>query len=49
MIIDPEWVEDIRRSLPELPDAPGERYMQEYGLPGYDAGILTSTKELLIF
>ena len=49
MIIDPEWVEDIRRSLPELPDARRERYMQEYGLPGYDAGILTSTKELADF
>ena len=49
MIIDPEWVEDIRRSLPELPDALRERYMQEYGLPGYDAGILTNTKELADF
>lgn len=46
MVIDPEWVEDIRNSLPELPDVRRERYMQEYGLPGYDAGVLTSTKEL---
>jgi len=49
LVIDPEWVEDIRNSLPELPDARRERYMQEYGLPAYDAGILTSTKELADF
>ncbi|MDD2444276.1 MAG: Asp-tRNA(Asn)/Glu-tRNA(Gln) amidotransferase subunit GatB, partial [Desulfotomaculaceae bacterium] len=42
MIIDQEWVEEIRRSLPELPDARRERYVKEYGLPEYDAVILTN-------
>lgn len=46
MIIDQEWVEEIRRSLPELPDARRERYVKEYGLPEYDAVILTNTKEM---
>ncbi len=46
MHIDRQWVEDIRASLPELPDQLRERYIKEYGLPGYDAAILTNTKEL---
>jgi len=49
LVIDEEWVEDIRRSLPELPDAKRERYVREYALPAYDAGVLTSTKELADF
>jgi len=46
LVIEREWVEDIHRSLPELPDARKERYVKEYGLPRYDAGVLTNTKEL---
>lgn len=46
MLIDRQWVEDIRASLPELPDERRERYIREHGLPGYDAAILTNTKEL---
>lgn len=46
MIIEQEWVEEIRRSLPELPDARRERYVKEYGLPENDAVILTNTKEM---
>lgn len=46
LVIDRDWVEDIRRSLPELPDSRRNRYIKEYGLPAYDAGVLTNTKEL---
>ncbi|MCL6559170.1 MAG: Asp-tRNA(Asn)/Glu-tRNA(Gln) amidotransferase subunit GatB, partial [Firmicutes bacterium] len=46
LVIDREWVEEIRGALPELPDARRERYVDEYGLPRYDAGVLTNTKEL---
>lgn len=46
LVIEPEWVEDIRRTLPELPDARRDRYVQKYGLPAYDAGVLTATKEM---
>ncbi len=46
LVIDKEWVEDIRNSLPELPDARRERYVKEYDLPDYDAAVLTNTKEL---
>ncbi|OPX89677.1 MAG: Aspartyl/glutamyl-tRNA(Asn/Gln) amidotransferase subunit B [Pelotomaculum sp. PtaB.Bin104] len=46
MVIDREWVEEIKRSLPELPDERQERYVREYGLPAYDAMVLTNTREL---
>lgn len=42
--ISEEWKEEIRRSLPELPDARKARYMNEFQLSDYDASILTATK-----
>jgi aspartyl-tRNA(Asn)/glutamyl-tRNA(Gln) amidotransferase subunit B len=44
-----EWVEAIRRTLPELPDARMQRFVAEYGIPAYDAGVLTSSKALADF
>jgi aspartyl-tRNA(Asn)/glutamyl-tRNA(Gln) amidotransferase subunit B len=41
-----EWIETIRRTLPELPDTRMQRFVAEYGLPEYDAGVLTSSKAL---
>jgi aspartyl-tRNA(Asn)/glutamyl-tRNA(Gln) amidotransferase subunit B len=41
-----ECVEGIRRTLPELPDARMQRLVAEYGIPDYDAGVLTSSKAL---
>jgi len=41
-----DMLEDIRQSLPELPQAKRARYMAEYGLPEYDASILTSDPEI---
>ncbi len=38
--ISKEWLEEIRASIPELPYERKEKYMQEYGLSDYDAGIL---------
>ncbi|MEW6572018.1 MAG: Asp-tRNA(Asn)/Glu-tRNA(Gln) amidotransferase subunit GatB [Bacillota bacterium] len=46
LVITREWVEEIQRDLPELPDVRRERYMKEYGLPVYDAGVMTATKEI---
>jgi aspartyl-tRNA(Asn)/glutamyl-tRNA(Gln) amidotransferase subunit B len=37
-----EWIDEIKASLPELPDAKKERFVSEYGLPDYDAALLTS-------
>lgn len=44
MAPDPHWVEAIRASLPELPEARRKRFSEEYGLPAYDVEVLTSSK-----
>lgn len=44
--IDEAWKERIRASIPELPDARKVRYASEYGLPDYDAGVITSSKAI---
>jgi aspartyl-tRNA(Asn)/glutamyl-tRNA(Gln) amidotransferase subunit B len=46
LIIEDDWIEAIRGSLPELPDARKDRFINEYALPPYDAGVLTSAREL---
>ena len=40
------WIEEIRRDLPELPDARRRRFATQYGLPDYDAAILTQSRTL---
>jgi aspartyl-tRNA(Asn)/glutamyl-tRNA(Gln) amidotransferase subunit B len=40
LVLDPAWVEEIRASLPELPDAKKARLQDQYGLSAYDAGVL---------
>ncbi|MGM1047429.1 aspartyl/glutamyl-tRNA(Asn/Gln) amidotransferase subunit B [Paenibacillus uliginis N3/975] len=47
--ISEEWKEEIRATIPELPDARKARYTSEYGLPDYDAGVITSSKPLADF
>ncbi|MFE9081550.1 Asp-tRNA(Asn)/Glu-tRNA(Gln) amidotransferase subunit GatB [Bacillus mobilis] len=49
LYIDDEWKEEIRASIPELPDARKARYVAEIGLPAYDAHVLTLTKEMSDF
>ena len=46
MIISDEWMEEVRKTIPELPDARQRRYQEELGLPAYDAHVLTLTKEI---
>ena len=46
MIISDEWMEEVRKTIPELPDARQKRYQEELGLPVYDAHVLTLTKEM---
>jgi len=43
------FVERVRTTLPELPDAKKARFMSQYGLSAYDAGVLTATRELADF
>ncbi|HUF53318.1 MAG TPA: Asp-tRNA(Asn)/Glu-tRNA(Gln) amidotransferase subunit GatB [Dehalococcoidia bacterium] len=44
LVISREWVDEIRQRMPELPDARKERFVTEYGLSVYDAGVLTETR-----
>ena len=44
--ISDEWIEQIRQTLPELPDQKKQRFKDEYDLPEYDAVILTESREL---
>jgi aspartyl-tRNA(Asn)/glutamyl-tRNA(Gln) amidotransferase subunit B len=44
--LEPAWIADVRRTLPELPDARRRRFTAEYELPAYDAAVLTASKEL---
>lgn len=49
IVLEKDWVEDIRKNLPELPDEKKKRFMKQYNLPEYDASVLTLTKELSMF
>ncbi|WP_129721332.1 Asp-tRNA(Asn)/Glu-tRNA(Gln) amidotransferase subunit GatB [Xylanivirga thermophila] len=49
IVVDRAWVEKLKGELPELPDDKKMRYVDEYGLPEYDAGVLTSSKEVARF
>lgn len=46
LIISRSWVEEIRATLPELPDARRERYERDFGLSAQDANVLTEDKAL---
>ncbi len=47
--ISQEWIEEIRATLPELPDQRKTRFVEQYGLPEYDSAILTGDRELADF
>ncbi|MBS4197283.1 Asp-tRNA(Asn)/Glu-tRNA(Gln) amidotransferase subunit GatB [Lederbergia citri] len=49
LYIDDEWKARVRAEIPELPDARKKRYVEELGLPAYDAMVLTLTKEMSDF
>ena len=46
VVVSEAWVQEVRGSLPELPEAKRERFIKEYALPPYDAKVLTSSKSL---
>lgn len=49
MDISNEWIENINDSLPELPQAKMERFINDYNLPEYDSSVLTSSRALANF
>jgi aspartyl-tRNA(Asn)/glutamyl-tRNA(Gln) amidotransferase subunit B len=46
LVLDRAWIEEIRARLPELPEARRDRFMTQYGLPLYDANILTGSRAM---
>jgi len=46
VVIDETWVSEIQKTIPELPEQKRERFVTEYALPKYDAGVLTSSRSL---
>nr|WP_294530422.1 Asp-tRNA(Asn)/Glu-tRNA(Gln) amidotransferase subunit GatB [uncultured Blautia sp.] len=44
--ISDQWIQDLKAQLPEFCEEKQQRYQQEYGLPAYDAGILTESRHL---
>ena len=46
LAIDDGWIEKVRASLPELPQARKDRFISEYGLPAYDAELLTGRRDI---
>ncbi|MGY3725161.1 aspartyl/glutamyl-tRNA(Asn/Gln) amidotransferase subunit B [Granulicatella balaenopterae] len=49
LVISDEWVEEVRQSIPEMPEVRRARYTKEYDLPDYDAMVLTLSKEMSDF
>ncbi len=45
LVLDEDEIERLRSEMPELPDAKKKRFMEDFGLPAYDAGQLVSEKE----
>jgi aspartyl-tRNA(Asn)/glutamyl-tRNA(Gln) amidotransferase subunit B len=46
LVVSREWVEQVRQELPELPAARLERFVREYGIPRYDAEVLTAERAM---
>ena len=49
IVLSEEFIKDIKRRMPELPEARMRRFMLSYGLPRYDAEVLVSSKDLADF
>ncbi len=49
VVPDRKWVDTIRAGLPELPEQRRRRFINEYGLPEYDAGVLTADRQVADF
>jgi aspartyl-tRNA(Asn)/glutamyl-tRNA(Gln) amidotransferase subunit B len=42
LVLDEDWIAELKSKLPELPDAKKARFIQDYGVPVYDAGVLVA-------
>ncbi|HEY0681017.1 MAG TPA: Asp-tRNA(Asn)/Glu-tRNA(Gln) amidotransferase subunit GatB [Steroidobacter sp.] len=46
VVIEKDFIESVRATLPELPDQKAARYIEKFGLSAYDAGVLTASREM---
>jgi aspartyl-tRNA(Asn)/glutamyl-tRNA(Gln) amidotransferase subunit B len=46
LVVTRDWIAEVRRSLPELPADKRRRFAAAYGIPDYDAGVLTLSREV---
>ena len=49
VVLDEEFINGIRATLPELPDEKAQRLVRDFDLPAYDAGLLTASREVSEF
>ena len=49
LVISPEWIERVRAAMPELPEPMALRFQRDYGLPAYDAAMMTQNKDVGVF
>ncbi|MBW8051130.1 MAG: Asp-tRNA(Asn)/Glu-tRNA(Gln) amidotransferase subunit GatB [Cytophagales bacterium] len=49
LVISEEWLKELEASIPSLPHQLYDRFVNEYGLPDYDANVLTDTKEVALY
>ncbi|HHH49340.1 MAG TPA: Asp-tRNA(Asn)/Glu-tRNA(Gln) amidotransferase GatCAB subunit B, partial [Gammaproteobacteria bacterium] len=46
VVIEPEFLDEVKAGLPELPDEKRQRFVDEFELSSYDAGVLTASREM---
>ncbi|MDH0049205.1 Asp-tRNA(Asn)/Glu-tRNA(Gln) amidotransferase subunit GatB [Comamonas terrigena] len=49
LVVAPEWVEQVKAGMPELPRAMAARFVEQYGLPAYDATTLTQSQAMATY
>ncbi|WP_431820809.1 Asp-tRNA(Asn)/Glu-tRNA(Gln) amidotransferase subunit GatB [Burkholderia sp. F1] len=49
LVIGADWVERVQAGMPELPVAMQQRFVEQYGVSAYDAGVLTSSKAMAAY
>jgi aspartyl-tRNA(Asn)/glutamyl-tRNA(Gln) amidotransferase subunit B len=49
LALDEAFIEAVRKTMPELPDEKAARFVSQYGLSAYDAGVLTASREIAAY
>jgi aspartyl-tRNA(Asn)/glutamyl-tRNA(Gln) amidotransferase subunit B len=49
LVIDAQWIETVEKNMPELPAQKKQRFVDAYGLPSYDADVLTADRDLAAY